>query len=237
MGEVNVTEIKTLNGYPLADTKARAGIATLTEEIANKKGLTSAQITALDNMFKVCAYTSSAETAYAAFCAAFGITGGGTGGDSGEGSDEVNVYFADYSEWPIWGPGISVVENGFTVTSDKQSSGKGIAVGILHPGKYNDYKEKTLAISMDVAENFEAGGIYPAYLATYSDVPETSYVENQTASKSINQVKDGNHVRYTVDLSSVEWDNTPNDNDYLAFRFYCYFVGTATFTNFSVEVV
>ena len=81
-----ITEIKTLNGYPLADTKARGQIATLSEEIANKKGLTSAQITALDNMFKVCAYTSSANSAYAAFCAAFGITGGGAGGDTTEGS-------------------------------------------------------------------------------------------------------------------------------------------------------
>lgn len=33
MSEVNVTEIKTLNGYPLADTKARADIATLSEEV------------------------------------------------------------------------------------------------------------------------------------------------------------------------------------------------------------
>lgn len=34
MSEANVTEIKTLNGYPLADTKARADIATLSEENA-----------------------------------------------------------------------------------------------------------------------------------------------------------------------------------------------------------
>lgn len=34
MSEVNVTEIKTLNGYPLADTKARADIAALSEENA-----------------------------------------------------------------------------------------------------------------------------------------------------------------------------------------------------------
>ena len=38
MSEVNVTEIKTLNGYPLADTKARADIATLSEEITALKG-------------------------------------------------------------------------------------------------------------------------------------------------------------------------------------------------------
>ena len=38
MSEANITEIKTLNGYPLADTKARAGIAALTEEINALKG-------------------------------------------------------------------------------------------------------------------------------------------------------------------------------------------------------
>jgi hypothetical protein len=38
MGETDVTEIKTLNGYPLADTKARADIATLSQEIEQLKG-------------------------------------------------------------------------------------------------------------------------------------------------------------------------------------------------------
>ena len=38
-----ITEIKTLNGYPLADTKAREDIATLTEEIAGLKGGGGAQ--------------------------------------------------------------------------------------------------------------------------------------------------------------------------------------------------
>lgn len=37
MSEANITEIKTLNGYPLADTKARADIATLSEEKVDKQ--------------------------------------------------------------------------------------------------------------------------------------------------------------------------------------------------------
>ena len=37
-------------------------------------GLNAEQISALNEMFKVCAYVASAESAYAAFCAAFGIT-------------------------------------------------------------------------------------------------------------------------------------------------------------------
>ena len=37
MGEANITEIKTLNGYPLADTKAREDIAQLSEEIDELK--------------------------------------------------------------------------------------------------------------------------------------------------------------------------------------------------------
>lgn len=69
-----MSEIKTLNGYSLADTKAREDIVTLTEEIANKQGITAAQIAALDDMFKVCAYVSSADAAYSAFCEAFGIS-------------------------------------------------------------------------------------------------------------------------------------------------------------------
>lgn len=38
-------------------------------------GITKEQISALNEMFKVCAYVASAESAYAAFCAAFGIEG------------------------------------------------------------------------------------------------------------------------------------------------------------------
>lgn len=38
MGEANITEIKTLNGYPLADTKAREDIAQLSEEIDKLTG-------------------------------------------------------------------------------------------------------------------------------------------------------------------------------------------------------
>lgn len=48
-------------------------------------GLNAEQISALNEMFKVCAYVASADSAYAAFCAAFGITGQ-------EGIDNYAVY-------------------------------------------------------------------------------------------------------------------------------------------------
>ena len=51
MSEVNVTEIKTLNGYPLADTKARADIATLSEEIEKITGGSSGTVEDLDIEF------------------------------------------------------------------------------------------------------------------------------------------------------------------------------------------
>lgn len=56
----------------------------------NANGLTTAQITALDAMFKVTAFSTDPASAYAAFKEAFGIAGddtGGSGGDTG-GSDE-----------------------------------------------------------------------------------------------------------------------------------------------------
>lgn len=87
-----ITEIKTLNGYPLADTKARTDIATLSEEMVKSingikpdengnvnveggtGGMTAAQIAALNNLFKVVAYIKSDVTAeYGAFKEAFGI--------------------------------------------------------------------------------------------------------------------------------------------------------------------
>ena len=55
-------------------------ISQLYNEIANltTSGLTTAQVNALDGMFKKCAFTSDATTEYEAFKTAFGITGGGT---------------------------------------------------------------------------------------------------------------------------------------------------------------
>lgn len=45
----------------------------LSENIMNNGGLTAKQISSLNNMFKIAAYTSDASNAYAAFKAAFGI--------------------------------------------------------------------------------------------------------------------------------------------------------------------
>lgn len=59
----------------------------------NVDGLTTAQINALDGMFKVCAYDSTKDYAgaYTAFKAAFGITDAEGGGGSGEDSDDETV--------------------------------------------------------------------------------------------------------------------------------------------------
>jgi hypothetical protein len=53
MGEVNLTEIKTLNGYPLADTKAREDIAQLSEEIGALKSGTTQEIVLVNQIKKV----------------------------------------------------------------------------------------------------------------------------------------------------------------------------------------
>ena len=189
-------------------------------------GLTAEQVSALNEMFKVCAYVASADSAYAAFRAAFGIT------------DGVNVYFADYSEWPKWGAGISVVDNGFSVNSSDANVISGIAVGILQAGKYGDYKDKTLKISCDVAGEIPSDATIPFYLRTYTDVPESSYEDKAVAFIRGPYVNSAKHVEWTVTPSTATWENgTPNDTDYLALQFYFEFVGEATITNFTIEVV
>jgi hypothetical protein len=214
-----------------ADAKAVGdAVNQLFGEMVNKKGLTSAQITALDNMFKVCAYTSSANSAYAAFCAAFGITGGGDIG--------ATAYFDDYSGWPIWGSGISVIDNGFSVVSPEVKNIAGIAVGVLQDGRYGDYKDKTLKISCDVAGELSSGAEIPFYLKTYTAVPESDHQENVTALTRGPIAYSAQHIEWTVTPSTATWESgTPNDTDYLALQFYFYFVGTATITNFSIEVM
>lgn len=87
-----MSEMKTLK-FPgdtepreIVDAKAREDISKLSEEIANipsgGSGLTTAQINALDGMFKVCAFTKDNVSAeYTEFKTAFGIadSGGGDG--------------------------------------------------------------------------------------------------------------------------------------------------------------
>ena len=59
------------------------GAASKEEVGSGGGGLTSAQITALDGMFKSAAYTEDASTAYSAFKVAFGISDSGGGESSG----------------------------------------------------------------------------------------------------------------------------------------------------------
>lgn len=62
---------------PVQNKVVAKEIRQLSEEIANLtiSGLTTAQINALDGMFKKCAFTSNATAEYEAFKTAFGITG------------------------------------------------------------------------------------------------------------------------------------------------------------------
>lgn len=66
----------------IVDAKAREDISTLSEEIGNLQtsGLTTAQVEALDGMFKVCAFIKDDVSAqYDAFKTAFGISDSGGG--------------------------------------------------------------------------------------------------------------------------------------------------------------
>lgn len=86
-GEVSVD---LSNYYKKSETYSKAQIDSQFKDIANRidnivvtgGGLTTAQINALDNMFKVCAYTKNVSTEYNAFKTAFGIGTGTGGGDT-----------------------------------------------------------------------------------------------------------------------------------------------------------
>lgn len=64
-----------MSDYKWGATQGTGSITISGGSAKKDAGLTSEQIAALNEMFKVCAYASSAETAYAAFCEAFGISG------------------------------------------------------------------------------------------------------------------------------------------------------------------
>lgn len=77
--------LKFNNGtFEIADKKARSQLNNIANEMKNLtiSGLTSSQINALDEMFKVCAYTKDVSTEYNAFKTAFGIGGNSGGGET-----------------------------------------------------------------------------------------------------------------------------------------------------------
>jgi hypothetical protein len=148
------------------------------------------------------------------------------------------VHLPDYSEWVIWGSGISVIDNGFSVNSPEKNVGNGMAVGILQAGKYGDYKDKTLKISCDINGEIADGAQFPFYLRTYTEIPESSYTDKTTALARGPVTTTAKRMEWTIVPSAATWENgTPNDTDLIGLHFYCYFVGTATLTNFNVEVV
>ena len=74
-----------------ADAKAVGDkISQLSEDMANLQtsGLTTAQVNALDGLFKIGAYTEDASAAYAAFKTAFGLSDSDDGGGDSGGSEE-----------------------------------------------------------------------------------------------------------------------------------------------------
>lgn len=203
-------------------------------------GMTASQITALDNMFKACAYALPVDSVYEAFCIAFGINGGGTeeNPETPETPNEESVHFADYSAWPKFGSGISVIDNGFSIDSPSPSYSAGIAVGILQGGKYGDYKDKTLKFSCDIDGEISAGAEIPFCLRTYTDIPEESYNDNSVTHMWVDYKTTATHVEWVGIPSTLKWEEgTPNDTDYLAVQFYGLFEGTITITNFSIEVI
>ena len=97
-----MSEIRTLK-FPgdkepreIVDAKAREDISKLSEDISNLQtsGLTTAQVNALDGMFKVAAYDDRKDVsgAYAAFKAAFGLVDSGDTGGGGEETPGVTTY-------------------------------------------------------------------------------------------------------------------------------------------------
>lgn len=73
-----ITDREQINANKAGVAQLKEDLSELSEEIADMGGgLTQAQITALDGMFKKCAYTGDVSTEYTAFKQAFGIESGG----------------------------------------------------------------------------------------------------------------------------------------------------------------
>lgn len=73
-----IADREQINANKAGVAQLKEDLSELSEEIADMGGgLTQAQITALDGMFKKCAYTGEVSTEYTAFKQAFGIESGG----------------------------------------------------------------------------------------------------------------------------------------------------------------
>lgn len=89
MGDISKIKVSGVE-YDVKDETAREGVRQLSEDMANLQtsGLTTAQVNALDGLFKLAAYTEDASDAYAAFKTAFGLSDSEGGGETPDVPDE-----------------------------------------------------------------------------------------------------------------------------------------------------
>lgn len=164
-----------------------SGVSSLSEEIANLQtsGLTTAQVNALDGMFKVCAFTKDNVSAeYTAFKTAFGIT------DSG-GETEVTL------------TSISATYNGGDVAVGTALSD---LTGIVVTATYSDGSTATVTgytLSGEIVEGDNTISV------TYNGKTATFTVIGTVTNERVEHIVSGQTFPVTLTWKQVAFDVTP----------------------------
>lgn len=196
-------------------------------------GLTEEMKTALNNLLKLCAFTSDPSTAYKAFKTAFGITDGGDEPTPDPEPGDDSPLPTDLTKWLSFDSSIVQSSDSIVITSPAETYGKYVVAG-LFKYTFSDIKTKGFTINFSLESSDMTGALYGYAVSAASAAPaDYSAFVNKTA--CLYAAAAGNQS-ISLDFNWPDWQpSTPSDSDYIFLRLEFAGTGTITIKNFSIS--
>ena len=212
--------LSTTSTNPVQNKVVAAELNQLSNEIVDLEGkipsevggLTAAQISALDGMFKAAAYTKDVVAEYAAFKAAFGIYDGGTEPDDPDTEKTLTSISAIYSGGNVPAGTAATALTGITVTATYSDGSTAAVTGYTLSGTIAEgsntitvsYGGKTTTFT--VTGTAESGGsdavnLYSGELVACTNLSNAQKVEN-----TVTYTVDANGALGVVTVEGLETD-------------------------------
>lgn len=192
-------------------------------------GLTKQMKNALDEILKLCAFTSDPSEAYENFKKAFSI---GVDTDDPEPSDDSPLP-TDLTKWLSFDSSIVQNSDSIVITSPQETYGKYVVAGLF---KYSfaDIKTKGFTINFSLESTDMTGALYGYAVSAASAAPaDYSAFVNKTA--CLYAAAAGNQS-ISLDFNWPDWQpSTPSDSDYIFLRLEFAGTGTITIKDFSIS--
>lgn len=202
---------------------------------SNGDGLTQEMKTALNELLKLCAFTSDPSKEYNAFKTAFGITDGGdqpTPDPNPEPSDDPPIA-TDFRKWLSFDSSIVQNADSIVITSTEEAYGKYVVAG-LFKYKFSEIKTKGFTLNLTIESSDMVGTLYGYSVSASSNAP-TDYSDFINKTIHLHATSAGTQ-NINIDYNYPDWQpSTPSDDDYIFLRLEYAGTGTITIKNFSIS--